>query len=103
MKNKEIEITTSSKSISYINIGTSNFKLLLPLSKRLINILKKEKFVHFAIYESLKCYKIKCFSSGIMAYSQLLNCFSEKTPKQRHDVAHKFLQIRPTKKIMMIL
>lgn len=97
MKNKEIEITISSKSFPYVNIGTRDFKLLLPLSNRLIKILKKEKFVHFAIYESLKCYKISCFSAGIMAYSQLLNCFSEKTPKQRHDIAHKFLQIRPTK------
>ena len=78
-----------------INIGTGKACLFLPLSKQLIQILKRKRFLYFAIEESLKCAKRGYYSAGILAYSQCLNCFNKKVPKARHRVAHNFLEYKP--------
>lgn len=83
----------------YINIGTEKSCLFVLISKRLINILEKNKLLYFAIEESLECASRGYYAAGILAYSQLFNCFGIKAPESRHKVAHEFLHHRPTAEI----
>ncbi len=86
------------KGKPFINIGTKNSCLFLNLSKRLIEILKRNPLLYFAIEESQKCASIDCYSAGILACSQILNCYGKKTSPVRHKVAHEILINRPNKK-----
>jgi hypothetical protein len=80
-----------------INIGTEKSCLFVHLSKQLINILERNQFLHPAVEESLKCATEGYYAAGILAYSQIFNCFGIAAPEARHKVAHEFLQHQPTK------
>ncbi|HOF50640.1 MAG TPA: hypothetical protein PLH22_03135 [Candidatus Colwellbacteria bacterium] len=79
----------------FVNIGTEKSCLFISLSSQLINILRKNPFLYFATEESLLCANQGYYAAGILAFSQLLNCLNEKTPKERHKVAHEFLKYKP--------
>jgi hypothetical protein len=83
----------------YINIGTKKSCLFVTLSMLLIKQLDKNPFLYYAVEEALECAKNNYYASGILAFSQLLNLFNEKTPKDRHIIAHEILRHRPTKEM----
>lgn len=65
-------------------------------SRFLIKQLGMYPLLYYAVEEALECAKIRYYGVGIIAFSQLLNLFNEKTPEDRHSVAHEFLTQRPT-------
>lgn len=69
------------------------------MSKYLIEVLRKYPLLHYAVEESLLCAKMGYYGIGILAFSQLLNQLNKRTPDARHEVAHEFLKVRPTKGI----
>jgi len=52
-----------------------------------------------SVEEALKCASMGYYGIGILAFSQILNVFNQKTPSARHMVAHEFLTARPTKEM----
>lgn len=81
----------------YINIGTEKSSLFIHLSRRLINVLERNEFLHSAMEEALQCATQGYYAAGILAYSQFFNCFGIAAPEARHRVAHEFLQHKPAK------
>ena len=80
----------------WINIGTEKCAVFVRMSKRLLHILKKYPFLHHAIEEGvISAEEHKYYASGILAFSQMLTVLNESTPKDRHNIAHKFLEIIP--------
>ena len=63
----------------------------------IIKQLERNPFVYYAVEEGMECAKNNYYVSGILTFSQLLNLLNEKTPKDRHIIAHEILQKRPTK------
>ena len=86
------------KGKPFINIGTEKACLFLHLSKRLIKVLEKNKFLYYAIEEGLECASHGYYAAGILAYSQCLNCFGIETPEVRQKIAHEFLLHKPSRK-----
>lgn len=86
------------KGKPFINIGTGKACLFLNLSKRLIKVLEKNKFLYYAIEEGLECASHGYYAAGILAYSQCLNRFGIEAPKARHKIAHEFLLHKPSRK-----
>lgn len=83
----------------FINIGTEKCAVFVRLSKRLLKVLDKYPFLHYAIEEGvLSAEKYEYYAASILAFSQLLNTLSHPTPKERHLVAHHFLEMRPEEK-----
>jgi hypothetical protein len=85
------------KGKPYINIGTEKSCLFVHLSRRLINILQRNEFLHTAVEEALLCASQGYYAAGILVYSQIFNCFGIEAPKARHKVAHEFLRHKPSK------
>ncbi|MHC4798924.1 MAG: hypothetical protein ACYTF1_20010, partial [Planctomycetota bacterium] len=52
---------------------------------------------YYAVEEALKCAKNGYYAVGIITFAQLLNLLKEKTPSDRHLVAHEILSKRPSK------
>jgi hypothetical protein len=67
---------------------------------RLLEELDKKPLLYYSVEEALECAKIGYYGIGIIAFSQLLNLFREKTPEHRHLVAHEFLRQRPSKEML---
>jgi len=76
----------------YINIGSEKACLFLHMSKFLMMNLTTRPKLYYAIEQALKTAEQGYFDSGVLAFSQLLNLFNQKTPDQRHVVAHEFLE-----------
>lgn len=86
----------SYKNKDWINIGTEKCVVFVRMSKHLLFILKKYPCLHNAIEEGvISAEEHKYYAAGILAFSQLLNCLNESTPKARHGVAHHFLEYIP--------
>lgn len=83
----------------YFNIGTEKCSFVVPVSEFLLKIVTKYPLLYFAIEEAVLCAKRGYYSAGILAFSQILNQFQVKTPKERHEVAHKILTKRPDKRV----
>ena len=66
---------------------------------RIINLLEKNPFLYYAVEEAMECAKNNYYASGILAFSQILNSLNEKTPKDRHVIAHEMLRNKPTKEM----
>lgn len=81
----------------YINIGTENCCFFVRMSIFLIKRLEQNPLLYYAVEEALLCAKNSHYAAGIITFAQLLNLLKEKTPEDRHLVAHKILQVRPTK------
>jgi len=81
----------------YINIGTEKCCLFVKMSTFLLNRLERYPLLFYAVEESLECAKLNYYGIGIIAFSQLLNLFNEQTPPERHEVAHEFLTVRPSR------
>lgn len=86
-----------SGSKPYINIGTEEACLFVYLSKKLIKILEQNPFLYYSVEEALQCASQGYYATGILAFSQIFNCFGVKTPEARHKVAHEFLLHKPSK------
>ena len=86
------------RGVPHLNIGTEKSCLFVYLSKHLIGVLKRNPLLYYAVEESLTCAERGYYSAGILTFSQMLNQFNGKTPSARHEIAHEFLQKRPTKK-----
>lgn len=80
-----------------INIGTEKACLFIGMSRHLVNVLKKNPFLYFAVEESLLSAKQGWYSIGIIAYAQILNTLNQKTPQKRHEIAHRILRMQPSK------
>ena len=81
---------------SWINIGTEKCSVFVRISKYLLHILRKYPLLHHAIEEGvISAERHRYYSVGILAFSQMLNCLNESTPKTRHTVAHDLLKIIP--------
>ena len=87
----------SSTDTLYVNIGTDKCCLFVPMSSFLLRRLQQYSILYYSVEEALECAKIGYFGIGIIAFAQLLNLLKEAAPKSRHDVAHSFLELRPTK------
>ena len=86
----------TTKNKDWINIGTEKCCVFVRMSKYLLHTLKKYPCLHHALEEGVvSAEKNKYYAAGILAFSQILNVLQEKTPKDRHTVAHKFLEIIP--------
>lgn len=83
----------------YINIGTEKSCFFVNLSMFLIKQLDKNPFLYYALEEALECAKNNYYASGILTFSQLLNLLNEKTPEDRHIIAHEIFRNRPTKEM----
>ncbi len=81
----------------FINIGTENCCFFVRMSIFLIKKLEQNPLLYYAVEEALQCAKNNHYAAGIITFAQLLNFLKEKTPNDRHLVAHKILQTRPTK------
>lgn len=66
---------------------------------RIINLLEKNPFLYYAVEEAMECAKNNYYASGILTFSQILNSLNEKTPKDRHVIAHEMLRNKPTKEM----
>ena len=82
-----------------INIGSVNACFFVPVSSFLIRELERKPLLYFSVEEALKCASMGYYGIGILAFSQMLNVFNQKTPSARHIVAHEFLTARPTKEM----
>lgn len=89
--------TESCADTFYINIGTAKCCLFVRMSSFLLRQLERYPLLYWSVEEALECAKIGYFGIGIMAFAQLLNIVNEETPDSRHLVAHRFLELRPTK------
>jgi|SRR6056297_115832 len=83
----------------YINLGTEKCCFYCVASIFLFKKLEKYPLLYFAIEEALLSSKKGHYAVGILTFSQLLNFFNQKTPKERHNVAHKILEKRPSEKV----
>ncbi len=83
----------------YINIGSPKCCFFVKMSMRIMILLENNPFLYYAVEEALECAKNDYYASGILAFSQLLNALNEKTPKDRHIIAHKILRNKPTKEM----
>ena len=83
----------------YINIGSEKCCQFVSMSRFLLKQLDKKPLLYYSVEEALECAKIGYYGIGIIAFSQLLNLFKEKTPEHRHLVAHDFLCQRPSKEV----
>ena len=83
----------------HINIGSEKCCIFVNISMLLLKELDKKPLLYYSVEEALECAKIDCYGIGIIAFSQLLNLFAEKTPEHRHLVAHEFLRKRPSKEM----
>ena len=81
----------------YVNIGTEKSCFFVPMSLYLCHQLQKHPLLYYAVEESLECSKLGYYSSGIIAFSQILQLLKEKVPMARHKVAHEILKGRPSK------
>ena len=81
----------------YINIGTEEACFFVWISKFLMHQLDAHPFLYYAVEEGLVCAERGYYAAGILAFAQILNVFKEKTPEARHQLAHKFLERRPSK------
>ena len=81
----------------YINIGTEKGCLFVRMSHRFLTVLQQKPLLYFAVEEALHSAKCGYYGIGILAFSQILNALSKKTPATRHKVAHELLQHRPTR------
>ncbi len=59
--------------------------------------LEQNPLLYYSVEEALLCAKNGHYAAGIITFAQLLNLLKEKTPEDRHLVAHKILQVRPTR------
>ena len=66
---------------------------------RIMILLENNPFLYYAVEEAIECAKNDYYASGILAFSQLLNALNEKTPKDRHIIAHEILRNKPTKEM----
>jgi len=82
----------------YINIGTEKACLFLNVSRQLVNVLKQNPFLYFAVEESLLSAKEGWYAVGIIAYAQILKTLNHRQPMKRHEIAHQLLLMRPSKK-----
>ena len=89
--------TSDESGTLFINIGTVKACLFVRMSSFLLRRLEQYPVLYYAVEEALECAKIGYFGIGIIAFAQLLNQLSEETPDSRHLVAHKFLELRPSK------
>jgi len=86
----------STENKDWINIGTEKCAVFVRMSKRLLRVLQKYPLLHRAIEEGvISAEEHKYYAASILAFSQILNVLNEATPKERHDVTHKFLEIVP--------
>lgn len=81
----------------YINIGTESCCFFVKMSIFLIKRLEQNPFLYYAVEEALQCAQNGHYATGIITFAQLLNLLQEKTPEDRHLVAHKILRVRPTR------
>jgi hypothetical protein len=84
---------------NYINIGSVKSCFFVPISLFLIKQLKRKPLLYFSVEEAIRSASMGCYGIGILAFSQILNVFNQKTPTDRHMVAHEFLTMRPTKEM----
>ena len=83
----------------YINVGSEKCCQFVNMSERLLKELDEKPLLYYSVEEALECAKIGYYGIGIIAFSQLLKLFGEKTPEYRHLVAHEFLRQRPSKEM----
>jgi hypothetical protein len=81
----------------YINIGTEKSCMFVKMSRYLLRQLERYPLLYYSVEEALECAKIGYYGIGAIAFAQLLNLLNEKTPESRHLVAHRFLEVRPSK------
>jgi hypothetical protein len=81
----------------YLNIGTVKCCLFVPTSTFMIKQLTQYPLLCFSVEEALECAKLGYYGIGVMTFAQILNLRNEETPDERHRVAHKFLEGRPSK------
>lgn len=82
----------------FINIGTEKSAFFISISIFLIKRLEKKPLLYYAVEEAVLCAKNGHYATGILTFAQLLNLLKEKTPNDRHLVAHQILEVRPTEK-----
>ena len=82
-----------------INIGSPKCCFFVKISMRIINLLEKNSFLFYAVEEAMECAKNNYYASGILTFSQILNSLNEKTPKDRHIIAHEILKKKSTKEM----
>lgn len=78
--------------IPYINIGTEKSCFFIHMSRFLIGELRKKPKLYYAVEQALKNVEQGYFDMGVLAFSQILNLFNQKTPNQRHEVSHELLK-----------
>lgn len=83
----------------YINIGSPKCCFFVKTSLTIIRVLDQNPFLHFAVEEAMECAKNDYYAAGILSFSQLLNQLNEKTPNDRHLIAHEILRNKPTKEM----
>ena len=76
----------------YISIGTEKSCFFIHMSKFLIGELRKKPKLYYAVEQALKNVEQGYFDMGVLALSQILNLFNQKTPDQRHEVSHELLE-----------
>jgi hypothetical protein len=81
----------------YINIGTEKSSFFVVNSKHLMTILERHPLLYYAVEEGVICAQKGYYAGGILAFAQLTNLFNERTPAERHLVAHNFLDSPPSR------
>lgn len=82
----------------YLNIGNEKSSLFLPASLLLVGVFRRLPMVFDAMEEATQSAERGYYSAGIVAFTQALHQFKVEAQEERHDVAHRLLEVKPTRK-----